>query len=139
VWNYASEGGNGLIGTMDKHMIVTLMNQGRSLREVSRITGIGRKTVTRYWRNYPQQISLLGSGDDVRTTQERITSSPAYDTSSRRPVKYTDEIDAAIDEILSGEAEKTRILKDARKQHLTCRQFERSSGPFSIDKYSSTK
>lgn len=112
-----------MIDIMDRHTIITLMNKGNSLRAVSRITGASRKTVTRYWRDYQRQTSLIGEGDGLREIQERVTSGPSYDTSSRRPLKYTPEIDAAIDKILAGEAEKDSALGGRHKQRLTCRQI----------------
>jgi hypothetical protein len=108
---------------MEKHTIINLMNQGKSLRETSRITGISRKAVTRYWKDYLAQTALIEEGGDIRAAQERITSGPAYDTSSRKPKKYTAGIDAAIDGILADEAEKCRLLGITHKQHLTCRQI----------------
>lgn len=72
-----------MLDIMEKHTIITLMNQGRSLREVSRITGISRKTVTRYWRDYLEQAALVQRGGDIRTVQERITNGPTYRRENR--------------------------------------------------------
>ena len=66
---------------------------------------------------------LLDNSDDVRDAQERITEGPRYNTSNRMPVKYTSEMDAAIDTILESEAEKCRVLGMTHKQHLTTRQI----------------
>lgn len=113
-----------MIKPMERHTIITLRQQGKSIREVSRITGFCRKAVTRYWNDYLKNSSLLTEeGVDLRKTQEQITDGPGYDTSKRGPVKYTPQIDAAIDEVLGSEAEKCRLLGMAHKQRLTARQI----------------
>ena len=112
-----------MIKTMERHTIITLKQQGKSLREVSRITGISRKAVSRYWNDYLKQTAQLNGEGDKRKTQEQIVEGPRYDVSGRMPVKYTPEIDAAIDEILSSEVEKARLLGVGHKQHLGTRQI----------------
>jgi hypothetical protein len=108
-----------VIDIMDKHTIISLMNKGKSAREVSRITGLNRRTVSKYWKRYQEQLTKLDLGLGVRETQEAITSKPRYDSSSRSLTKYTVEIDAAIDEVLASEAKKCKELGITHKQKLT--------------------
>ncbi|MCL2137175.1 MAG: helix-turn-helix domain-containing protein [Coriobacteriia bacterium] len=84
-----------MIKKMERHTIITLRQQGKSVREVSRITGFSRKAIDRYWKDYLEQAALLENGGDARAAQERITDGPAYDSSGRGPVKYMPEVDAA--------------------------------------------
>ena len=112
-----------MIKKMERHTIITLKLQGKSLRTIAKITGFSRKAVTRYWNDYLEQTSLLENGGDTRAVQERITDGPSYDSSGRTFVKYTPGIDKAIDVILEGEEEKCRLLGMTHKQHLTCRQI----------------
>ena len=112
-----------MIKTMERHTIITLKQQGKSLREISRITGFSRKAVTRHWNDYLKQTALLNDDEGRRKIQEQIIDGPRYDTSGRMPVKYTPEIDATIDEILDSEAEKVRLLGARHKQHLSTRQI----------------
>ncbi len=112
-----------MIKKMDRHTIITLKQQGKSLREIARITGFSRKTVTRYWKDYLEQMALLENGGDTRAAQERIADGPSYDSSGRTFVKYTPEIDAAIDRILEEEEKKCKLLGITHKQHLSTRQI----------------
>lgn len=108
----------GVINLMDKHTIIRLKQSGMSNRQIQKTTGINRKTVAKYWNEYQQNLQELESTEDIRKVQQRIVSAPSYDTSGRKPVKYTEQIDQLIDEILESEQEKTRIL-GTHKQHLT--------------------
>ena len=115
----------GVINIMQQHTIITLKNEGHSNREVARMMGVSRKTVARYWDEYKEQISLLGMGGDTRGIQEAITKGPSYDTSNRKPLKYTPAIDEALDEILSAEEAKKAELGQSNKQMLTCAEIHK--------------
>jgi len=110
---------------MEMHTIITLKTQGKSNREVSRITGFDRKTVARYWNAHQEYLVALGFADDTRAVQEMITEKPKYDSSRRLPAKYNEEIDAAIDKILESEKEKCMLLGDQHKQQLTIVQIHK--------------
>lgn len=112
-----------MIDLMEKSAILTLKNKGKSNREVARITGFDRKTVAKYWDEHQRLLTDIDDNEDKRSTQELVVEPPRYNTSNRRAVKYTSEIDAAIDEILASEAEKCRELGITHKQHLTCVQI----------------
>jgi len=112
-----------MIEQMDKNAIIKLKLRGKSNREVARDTGIHRKTVAHYWNEYQELAGQLLPKGDNRAVQEQIVSAPKYDATSRKPLKYTPEIDRAIDEILENEAEKARLLGESNKQKLVNRQI----------------
>ena len=131
---------------MQQHTVITLKNEGHSNREVARMMKISRKTVARYWNDYKEQITLLGMGGDIRGIQENITQGPKYDTSNRRPLKYTPEIDELLDEILAAEEVKKAELGPSNKQMLTCAEIHKmiveqghDIGVSTITKYISAK
>jgi len=108
---------------MEKHSIIKLKQEGFSNRSVAKMLNIDRKTNSRYWNEYNKQTEeLKNSYADVLSIQEKITEEPKYDSSNRKSRKYTDEIDAALDDILLEERKKDSIL-GAHKQGLTKQQI----------------
>jgi transposase len=103
----------------EKHTIITLHNKGISKRKISKVTGFSRNTVTKYLNSYQIEIEKLGGPADRREAIEAIIEKPCYDTSSRKPTKYTPAIDEAIEEILASEADKCLALGITHKQRLT--------------------
>ncbi|MCL1847944.1 MAG: IS21 family transposase [Coriobacteriia bacterium] len=114
-----------MINIMQQHTIITLKNEGKSNREVARQMGVSRKTVSRYWNDYLEQLTLLAMGGDTRGIQENITKGPSYDSSKRKPIKYTTEIDKLLDEILVAEEVKRRELGPNNKQMLTTTEIHK--------------
>lgn len=112
-----------MIEKMEKNTIITLKLKGKSNRWISKETGIDRKTVARYWNEHQRLIKQLKPEGDNRTVQEKIVSAPSYNVSSRKPIKYTAQIDEAIDLILESEAEKAREIGENNKQKLTNKQI----------------
>ncbi|MCL2529370.1 MAG: hypothetical protein FWE41_03445 [Coriobacteriia bacterium] len=110
---------------MQKHTTMTLKNEGHSNIEVNRMTGISRKTIARYWNEYLKQLSVLGTSGDSRSVQELIIQEPRYDTSRRKPLKYSPEIDAELDAILTAEEVKKSELGQRNKQMLTTAEMHR--------------
>jgi hypothetical protein len=108
---------------MEQNTIITLKLKGKSNRWIAKETGINRKTVARHWNKYQQLAGQLQANSDNRAVQEHMAAGPKYDTSSRKPSKYTAAIDKAIDELLEDEAEKARLLGESNKQKLTNRQI----------------
>jgi len=109
----------GVMKLKDKYTIIRLKEEGHSNHEIQRMTGIHRKTVAKYWSEYQAELSMLGFNDSLRDIQELIVSAPKYDTRGRGPIKYTKEIDAALDVILAAEDAKDSILGPKHKQKLT--------------------
>jgi len=110
---------------MEMHTIITLKRQGKSNREVARMTGYDRKTIARYWELHRSGLEALNTTEDIRKAQEKVTEMPKYDSTGRKPVKYNEAIDAALDEILASENEKNRLLGERHKQRLTNVQIHR--------------
>ncbi|WP_044565608.1 terminase gpP N-terminus-related DNA-binding protein [Anaerococcus provencensis] len=92
---------------MDKHAIIRLKNQGYSNREVSKILKINRNTVAKYWNKYQEDVKNLDNPDlDRSLVQEEIAKAPSYDSSNRKKIKYTKEVDEYLDQILESEKRK---------------------------------
>ena len=113
-------GVGGMKDIMEKHTIINLKRNGDSNRAVERKTGINRKTVAKYWNEYVEQSKLLNDGltDNISEIQEAIVAAPKYDSSTRGSRKYTDQMDQTLDQILSEEERKDRLL-GPHKQKLT--------------------
>lgn len=110
---------------MDKNAIIRLKNQGYSNREVASILNINRKTVGKYWKEYLENIEKLKDPNiDPSLIQEIISSPPKYDSSNIKKVKYTDELDKFLDQILANEKIKDQKLKN-HKQALSVTQIHK--------------
>jgi hypothetical protein len=108
---------------MDKHTIINLKLQGHSNRVVAKITKFDRKTVSKYWEDYLNQLEKLKDSEaNILEVQEKIIEAPKYDTSSRKARKYTEELDKRLDEILAEENNKNLKL-GPNKQKLTKTQI----------------
>jgi hypothetical protein len=104
---------------MGKHTIINLKKKGHSNRGIEKITGINRKTIAKYWKEYVQQSELLNDPtEDIPEIQETIVAAPKYDSSNRGSRKYSNEMDKRLDQILNLENRKTRLL-GPHKQNLT--------------------
>ncbi|XMB67080.1 IS21 family transposase [Mycoplasmatota bacterium zrk1] len=107
---------------MDKFEVINLKRKGNSNREVARLLGINRKTVARYWNEYSMIENELDGTEDVKKVQNKMLSNPKYDSSGRKPRKYTEAIDKLLDEILDNEEVKCEEL-GWDKQKLTTVQI----------------
>lgn len=106
-----------MINLMDKHAIIGLKNQGYSNREAAKILKINRKTVAKYWNEYKDNVKKLDDPNlDMALIQEKIAKAPSYDSSSRKKVKYTKDLEDYLDEILAREIRKDELLKNHKKQ-----------------------
>lgn len=109
----------GVINLMDKHAIIRLKLEGISNREISKKLGVNRKTVAKYWNEYEElQKELENENIDARIVQEKIAQKPKYNSTNRKKVKYTKELDEYLDKILESEKEKDLKLKN-HKQSLS--------------------
>lgn len=116
-----------MISPMEKFDIINLHLKGHSQRFIAKKTGTSRKTVGKYINEYECQRRALHDLDQndneaIHEVTEKIVAPPAYDSSNRKPTKWNAHMDATLDEILSKEAEKQRILGQ-NKQALTKRQI----------------
>jgi DNA-binding CsgD family transcriptional regulator len=125
-----TNGGNErMVGFMDKKEVIRLKEQGLSNRATARETGIDRKTVSKYWREYQENIAKLTEKEektDVRAIQEKICAAPEYNGGVKRKggrTKYTEELDKRLNEIVREEKRKEHILGANHKQRLTNRQI----------------
>lgn len=108
---------------MDKLKIITLKEQGHSNREVARIVKCDRKTVGVYWNEYLETKNKLGSENaSVREIQEKLVSAPKYNSENRKRVKFTEEIEEKLNDILEKEDKKDKLLGH-HKQQLTKKQI----------------
>ena len=113
-----------MIKILNKVDIIRLKEQGESNREVSRQTGVDRRTVSKYWNKYCQKLRQLEkTGADIKELQEELLSEPKYNAQGRGRRKYTEELDNRLKEILKEEEAKTRILGEGHKQKLTNKQI----------------
>jgi transposase len=107
-----------MISLMDKQKIIIdgFLN-GKSQWGIHRETGIARKTIRKYIREYEEKRSKLleGEGDKLILTEEMIEP-PKYDSSNRQKVKLTDEIIAKIDFYLGENEEKRRTGKSKQQK-----------------------
>ena len=102
---------------MDKHAIIRLKNQGYSNREAAKILKINRKTVAKYWNEYKDNVKKSDDPNlDRALIQEKIAKAHSYDSSNRKKVKYTKDLEDYLDEILAREIRKDELLKNHKQQ-----------------------
>jgi len=109
-----------LVTKLEKSEIINLKRRGKSNREVSRITGFNRETVSRYWNECQRlEAELKQEGTDIHEIQEAMCQTPKYKAGKRVKRVYTEEIDRLLRNIVQEEAQKGRILGAGHKQHMT--------------------
>ena len=88
-----------MIGLIDKQkIIISYHREGKTQRQIKRETGINRKTIRKYIREYEEKKNILianKDGDNAELIAD-IVEKPKYDISSRYKVKLTDEIISRI-------------------------------------------
>jgi len=88
-----------MIGLVDKQkIIISHHREGKSQRQIERETGVNRKTIGKYIREYEEKKNILinSKGSDNTELIADIVEKPKYDTSSRYKVKLTDAIISKI-------------------------------------------
>ena len=101
-----------------------LKEQGLSNREVARRTGHDRKTVSKYWDEYREQLQQLDKpGADTKAIQEGLLAEPKYNATTRKRHKYSEELDTRLKAILKEEERKDRLFGVGHKQNLTNKQI----------------
>ncbi|KRQ85770.1 Integrase core domain protein [Caloramator mitchellensis] len=93
-------GCEGMITLMNKQQIIlAYFNEGKALRAIARETGIDRKTVRKYVRDYEEKRRQLFDSNKISSSLEiidAIVEEPKYDSSNRGKKKLNDEIIARI-------------------------------------------
>lgn len=111
---------------MEMYRLISLKLKGMSDSEIQKQYGVSRNTTRKYWKQYQERLDVLIKSDpnvDVSDVIESLIENPKYDTSSRGYLKYSEEIDTLLNQILEDEKEKTRLLGSSHKQKLTYRQI----------------
>lgn len=93
-----------------QQILMMYIHEGRSRREIARLTGINRETVSKYINQYEKRrIQLLAVGSpsvDVQALIDALTTAPKYNTGSRPKRKLTEEIQQKIEKHLIENEEK---------------------------------
>ena len=97
--------------TLDKKREIILMHlrEGLSKRRISGMTGISRKTVTKYVNEYNEKVIRSEECNDdkeLKVIIDELVSAPKYDITNRKKNKFTDEIEDAINKMLKENEEK---------------------------------
>lgn len=98
-----------MIGLIDKQrVIISHYREGKTQRQIKRETGINRKTIRKYIREYEEKKNILIASKDSDNAEliADIVEKPKYDTSKRYKVKLTDEIISRIKFYLKQNEEK---------------------------------
>lgn len=103
---------------LDKLTIIRLKETVRSNRSIAEEFGIDRKTVGIYWNHHLDNLTQLKSSPNDLAYKDQLVCPPMYDVSTRRPRKYTIEIDQRIDELIQSEQEKN-VQLGPHKQKIT--------------------
>lgn len=87
-----------MIGLLQKQqIIISAYLEGKSFRSIARETGINRKTVAKYVKEYEEARQKLledteYKGDDKRELIDSIVEKPKYNSQDRQKRKLTPEI-----------------------------------------------
>ncbi|PRR79275.1 Integrase core domain protein [Clostridium liquoris] len=107
-----------MISLMDKQkIIIDGFLGGKSQWAIHRETGIDRKTIRKYIREYEEKRAMLLEGErDKLILTEEIVESPKYDASNRTKVKLTEEIMDKIDFYLEENEKKIQAGKSKQQK-----------------------
>lgn len=115
-----------MISIINTYLILRRKKEGKTNEEIANELNISRNTVSKYWNKYKKLLSEIEDCSDdkiARELCEKIDKVSKYDTSSRRPIKYNEEIDTALRKILDDEKKKNALLGPHHKQALTNTQI----------------
>ena len=110
---------------LDISAMLKLKEKGFSNRSIAKTLGINRKTVNKYWNQYKENFERLENANiatEILKIQEEILSKPKYNSASRVRRKITPECIKALENILSDEDKKAKVL-GTNKQALTKQQI----------------
>ncbi|MDI9412812.1 MAG: IS21 family transposase [Bacillota bacterium] len=80
-------------------ILIMFFRDGKSQRAIARETGVSRKTISKYIKEYEvQKNQLLGAdpGSDIGELTDSIVAAPKYDSSNRKKRKVTAKVVTAI-------------------------------------------
>jgi len=93
-----------------QHIIISTHLNGKSQRCIARETGIDRKTVSKYIKEYElakqEFLNLNEKGSDIREFQANIVDRPKYNCQNRKKKKLNDEIINSIKDYLEENQQK---------------------------------
>lgn len=107
-----------MITLLDKQKIILKhYHDGKSQRAIQRETGISRKTIRKYIKEYEAKRATLLKGRNVSEEEliQSIVEKPAYDSSNRKKTKLTEELIERIKYYLQ-ENEDKRAIGRAKQQ-----------------------
>lgn len=118
-----------MLRMIDRHKIYNLSLKGLSMREIARITGYSRTTVTKYVRQFKEIRQEAANAPDDSSAQlilDQLNEPARRDESKgRKKKKLTKEIDERIDQILEKEKEKAEFMGSWKKQKMNSAQIHR--------------
>lgn len=94
-----------------QNIILMHYREGKSQREIQRITGVERKTIRKYIKKYEEhrkELELKGVLVESGELMEAIVEAPKYTVGARPKRKLTEEIERKIQEHLDENEEKRR-------------------------------
>ena len=97
---------------LKQKIILMFLHEGRSQREIAKLTGVHRGTVGKYINEYEEKRQqLLGAGFasiDIQALIDALTSAPKYSVGNRPKRKLTEEIEQLIQKHLDENEEKRK-------------------------------
>ncbi len=87
-----------------QELILQYLREGKSQRRISRELGISRLTVKKYLKQ--AQLLTCKNEDQENRLSKGLTIAPFYDSSNRRKLRLTREVQAAIDDLLRANEKK---------------------------------
>ena len=94
-----------------QNILIMHYREGKSQREIARITGVDRKTVGKYIKQYEQQRRELeerGHLEDPSILIQAIVESPKYTVGQRPKRKLTEDVERRIQEMIEENEEKRK-------------------------------
>lgn len=106
----------------DKAEILNMYRRGESFRNISKITGVHRKTIAKYCKAQTilaDKILIETDTDKIKVMQDKIIEPPKYQRKKIYRPKYSTEIDDFIQDMVNNEEKKNEILGPNHKQKIT--------------------
>jgi transposase len=111
-----------MINMLDKGHIIKLVESGLSFRQVSKKTGVHRKTVSKYYKEHKSLMSEIKKSDCVTTIrylQNEVTSKPTYPKRNTFLRKWTNEMEQFLNYQLDLEKDRGNKFGINHKQRIT--------------------